>query len=163
MLNAKFKINHKLFIPFFVTGVLAFSIIKINNYIKLEKQINETNLKIQKLKDDALQIKNKLIESSNKSKKISDLSYYASNIYAYCLLEDINAEIKNGNTKYKDTLQLKITHHEIHNKEKYKEFLKSISLLGYIEDVTKNSFVLNVYEYSISDAKKDIKSIVNNQ
>mgnify|MGYP003475861327 CR=1 FL=1 len=160
MLNAKFKINHKLFIPFFVTGVLAFSIIKINNYIKLEKQINETNLKIQKLKDDALQIKNKLIESSNKSKKISDLSYYASNIYAYCLLEDIEVEIKNGPSKYKDSLQLIIVHKEL-EKQKHQNFLNALSLMGFIEDVKKDGFVLNVYEYSISDAKKEIQKIIS--
>ncbi len=154
------KINHKLVAIVFGAGVLSFSIVKVIDFFELSNEIKNTNIQIESYKKEIVNTNNKLNQNISKSNVNSDLSYYASNIYAYCLLEDIEVEIKNGPSKYKDSLQLIIVHKEL-EKQKHQNFLNALSLMGFIEDVKKDGFVLNVYEYSISDAKNEIQKIIS--
>ena len=94
-----------MFIPFFVTGVLAFSIIKINNYIKLEKQINDflTNIEIipefkdwalEILKDDfRVQIEQVLEQLNEREKAVINLRFGIMDDESDRTLEEIGKEL----------------------------------------------------------------------
>ena len=156
------NINHKLI--FASLGIIFFIylISDINKYVEYKKEIGNLKNQITMYKQQSSKIIEQINLSNETKKGNSDLSYYISNIYAYSFLNDIKVEVRNGKSSYKNTKQINILHEDFNDKEKHKEFLIAISYLGYIENATKNNVLLNVYDFSIEDAKKLITNQKDN-
>lgn len=106
-------------------------------------------------------LKQKLLQPNGKVNKNTDLNYYINNIYAYALLEEFQVQIKTGETKFRNTIQLIIEFQEFKDKEKFKSFLKALSNLGFLENITSKSLTLNVFEFSLGKAKQIIDDVEN--
>ncbi len=158
------KINHKIVAMSIGIGVSLASILFANKYISYNNEIAELNQQIENYKSQFAVLNNSLITRTGKLiASNTDLSYYAGNIYTYSLLEDFQVEIKIGESKYSNTISINLVFPEFKEKEKFKNFLQSLSYLGYIENVTKNSLSLHVTKFTIDDAKKLINSSNNKE
>lgn len=158
------KIGHKQIAILIGLSIVSFGAIKTSDYLTMKKELNSVLAQAEDYRSQNSVITSSL-ENNNSTSNIvqnADLSYYASNIYAYALVENLNVEVRNGISKYKDTIQLNVTHEEIKDKEKHKAFLTALSYLGFIENVTKQSLTLNVYKFSINDAK-DVIATTNSK
>lgn len=148
------NINHKfiaLILGVLITGLIYFhlqNIISIENDITSSKNDNN-NISIMNSK-----LSSELNNVTGKLPLNTDLSFYAANIYAYCLLENIEIEIKNGQSKYQNTIQMHLNYNDFQDKEKFKEFINAMHLLGYVENITKQSLVLNVAKFTKEDENK---------
>lgn len=152
------KVNHKLISVFIGVAFSAFSILNVNDYLNIQKEIKENSEQIENYKNQSNALMTKISSLSGKLAQDTDLSYYAGNIYAYALLEEFYVEIKNGETKYKNTISMNLTFDEFKDKEKFKNFLKSLSYLGYVENISKKNLTLHVTSFTVNDAKKLIIS-----
>lgn len=158
----KTTINHKVLGIIVGVGIASYLSLSVNSYIQISNDMVDINSQIENYK---FQNSNIVSSTNNKSAKLAsdtNLSYYAGSIYAYAKLEDFQVETKNGETKYKDTIQLNLTFTEFKDKNKFKEFIKALSYLGYIENVTNKNLVLNVTKFTIEDAIK-LNKLNNNK
>lgn len=157
------KINHKIIAIIIGTGLIFYIGICINNYINISKEIDVVQNQIESYKMQNNTISTTLNSIPGKLSPNTDLSYYAGSIYAYASLEDFKVETRNGETKYKDTIALNVYYSEFQDKNKFKDFIKSLSHLGYIENITNKSLVLHVTNFTIEDAIKLNNSNISNK
>ena len=68
---------------------------------------------------------------------------------------DMQVETKVNQSKFKDMVQLEIKFKTVSN-EVLKDFIVSLSLLGYVEEVKENSILLNVKGLTVNEAKEII-------
>lgn len=150
----KIKLNQKAFFIGTLIAVLSiglyqgFNILKIN---ELNNNVISEFEKYKKLNETQLQKLNKIDGLVDKN---TDLTYFASNIYAYAMLEGFSVQINIDNTKYKNTLPMNISFTGIKSTEQLKEFIYAMNTLGTIENLTSKSFTLHVYPITIEKAKQ---------
>lgn len=153
-MNSLKKINNKaiaLCIAFGFTSLLTY---QLNNYIGIINKIANTSQEITNYRNQTSVINSNFTNKSGKLASNTDLSFYAGNIYAYALLEDIQLEIRNGESKYKNTISMSLTYPEFKDKQKFKDFLQALSYLGYVENVSNKNLTLHVTNFTLEDAKK---------
>ena len=151
-----FKINHKIFGRILIVILSSIIIFKLFSFQEIASNVSS-------IKEENI---NKDIEMSNKKEEIKNLEikkaeaispeYYINSITSYGILEDIKIDIKVSESKFKDMAKLEIKFQSIQDKEKFKEFVVSLSLLGYIENIEKNTIFLNIKSLSLEEAKKNI-------
>ena len=136
--------NHKIIFLVLLVIIISFLCFKMINLYNINQEILEINKKNN-------EIKNKKTEEV---KAISP-EYYINSIMSYAILMDIQVETKVNQSKFKDMVQLEIKFKTITN-EVLKDFVVSLSLLGYVEEVKKNSILLNVKGLTVNEAKEII-------
>lgn len=149
----KIKRNKSLFI-FFMLVVLTIIYKSINIFsVVLEKSsyeimINEINNQI----DTYLNAK-----SNNEKYNKMDVSYYVNNIYAYSFLKNMkNVQITQKDSRYNKSSCLEITF-DLVDSESFKQMIKDLSLLGFIDVAENGKILLNVSSFSDSEAKAIIE------
>lgn len=148
------KINHKIISSILIVIIILFLSIRYYDIIKLNNKIEQIS--------DQIKSKNEIIETKNKEfriiedEKVDAISpeYYINSIMSYGLLENIEFETKINKSKFEGLVQLEIKFPTIDDQDKFKDLIVSLSLLGYVESVSKNLILLNVKRMSSGDAKK---------
>lgn len=157
-MNSLKKVNNKTIAMCIAFGFTSFLSYQLNNYIGINNEIANTSQEITNYRNQTSVINSNLTNKSGKLASNTDLSFYAGNIYAYALLEDIQLDIRNGESKYKNTISMNLTYQEFKDKQKFKDFLQALSYLGYIENVGNKNLTLHVTNFTLEDAKKLIIS-----
>ena len=147
--------NHKIIFLILLVIIISFLCFKMINLYNINQEILETNNSIN-LKENEINKKNNEI----KNKKIEEVKaispeYYINSIMSYAILMDMQVETKVNQSKFEDMVQLEIKFKTVSN-EVLKDFVVSLSLLGYVEEVKKNSILLNVKGLTINEAKEII-------
>ncbi len=148
------KVNNKAIALCITLGFTSFLSYQFNNYISINNEIADTNQVITNYRNQTNFINSNLANNTGKLASNTDLSFYAGNIYAYALLEDIQLDIRNGESKYKNTISMNLTYPEFKDKQKFKDFLQALSYLGYVENVSNKNLTLHVTNFTLEDAKK---------
>lgn len=149
-----FKINHKIFGGILIVILSFIIILKLFSFQEIVSNIS--SIKEENINKD-IEIANKNKEMKNiEIKKVEAISpeYYINSIMSYAILENIKLETKINKSKFKDLVQLEINFPSFDDNEKFKDFIVSLSLLGYIEDVKKNKILLNVKSLTNQEAKE---------
>lgn len=141
-----------------LSGFFVFIILFLatSNFYNILTEDDATQNQITLYKEQNNIMNLKLKQPNGKLNKNIDLNYYINNIYAYSLLEDFSVQIRVGETKFRNTIQLFIDFQEFKDKDKFKSFLTALSLLGIIENINNKSLILHVVDYSINTAKQTI-------
>lgn len=147
--------NHKIMFLMLIIIVISFLFFKITNLYNINSEVLEIQNSIV-IKDDEINKKNNEI----KNKKIEEVKtispeYYINSIMSYAILMDMQVETKVNQSKFEDMVQLEIKFKTVPN-DILKDFVVSLSLLGYVEEVKKTSILLNVKSLSINEAKEII-------
>ena len=147
--------NHKIIFLVLLVIIISFLCFKMINLYNINQEILEINSSIN-LKENEINKKNNEIKNK-KTEEVKAISpeYYINSIMSYAVLMDIQVETKINQSKFKDMVQLEIKFKTITN-EVLKDFIVSLSLLGYVEDVKKNSILLNVKGLTVNEAKEII-------
>ena len=147
--------NHKIIFLVLLVIIISFLCFKMINLYNINQEILETNNSIN-LKENEINKKNNEIKNK-KTEEVKAISpeYYINSIMSYAVLMDIQVETKINQSKFKDMVQLEIKFKTITN-EVLKDFVVSLSLLGYVEEVKKNSILLNVKGLTVNEAKEII-------
>ena len=147
--------NHKTMFLMLIIIVISFLFFKISNLYNINSEFleiqNSITLKENEINKKNNEVKNKKIEEV---KTISP-EYYINSIMSYAILMDMQVETKVNQSKFENMVQLEIKFKTVSN-EVLKDFVVSLSLLGYVEDVKKNSILLNVKGLTINEAKEII-------
>ena len=149
-----FKINHKIFGGILIVILSSIIIFKLFSFQEIVSNIS--SIKEENINKD-IEIANKNKEMKNiEIKKVEAISpeYYINSITSYGILEDIKVDIKVSESKFKDMAKLEIKFQPIQDKDKLKEFIVSLSLLGYIENIEKNTIFLNIKSLTNKEAKE---------
>lgn len=144
----------------FVLGIIyiTYVVVNISNYFSMKKDKDSVLEQVTTIMEQNNSLRNR-INANVKLPANTDLSYYATNIYAYCLMEKIGKiDIKNGESKYSNTLSINLTFDQIVEKNKLKNFVFFLTYLGYVENVSKTNITLHVTKFSIEDAKRILTS-----
>ena len=147
--------NHKIISLILIVIIISFLSFKMINLYNINQEILEINSSIN-LKENEINKKNNEI----KNKKIEEVKtispeYYINSIMSYAILMDMQVETKVNQSKFEDMVQLEIKFKTVSN-EVLKDFVVSLSLLGYVEEVKKNSILLNVKGLTVNEAKEII-------
>lgn len=153
-MNSLKKVNNKAIALCIAFGFISLLTYQLNNYIGIINKIANTSQEITNYRNQTSVINSNFTNKSGKLASNTDLSFYAGNIYAYALLEDIQLEIRNGESKYKNTISMSLTYPEFKDKQKFKDFLQALSYLGYVENVSNKNLTLHVTNFTLEDAKK---------
>ena len=147
--------NHKIIFLVLLVIIISFLSFKMINLYNINQEILEINSSIN-LKENEINKKNNEIKNK-KTEEVKAISpeYYINSIMSYAVLMDIQVETKINQSKFKDMVQLEIKFKTITN-EVLKDFVVSLSLLGYVEEVKKNSILLNVKGLTVNEAKEII-------
>ena len=147
--------NHKIIFLVLLVIIISFLCFKMINLYNINQEILEINSSIN-LKENEINKKNNEIKNK-KTEEVKAISpeYYINSIMSYAVLMDIQVETKINQSKFKDMVQLEIKFKTVSN-EVLKDFLVSLSLLGYVEEVKKNSILLNVKGLTVNEAKEII-------
>ena len=147
--------NHKIIFLVLLVIIISFLCFKMINLYNINQEILEINSSIN-LKENEINKKNNEIKNK-KTEEVKAISpeYYINSIMSYAVLMDIQVETKINQSKFKDMVQLEIKFKTITN-EVLKDFVVSLSLLGYVEEVKKNSILLNVKGLTVNEAKEII-------
>lgn len=147
--------NHKIIFLVLLFIIISFLCFKMINLYNINQEILEINSSIN-LKENEINKKNNEIKNK-KTEEVKAISpeYYINSIMSYAVLMDIQVETKINQSKFKDMVQLEIKFKTITN-EVLKDFVVSLSLLGYVEEVKKNSILLNVKGLTVNEAKEII-------
>lgn len=145
--------NHKIIFLVLLVIIISFLCFKMINLYNINQEILEINSSIN-LKENEINKKNNEIKNK-KTEEVKAISpeYYINSIMSYAVLMDIQVETKINQSKFKDMVQLEIKFKTITN-EVLKDFVVSLSLLGYVEEVKKNSILLNVKSLTNQEAKE---------
>ena len=147
--------NHKIISLILLVIIISFLCFKMINLYNINQEILETNnsinLKENEINKENNEIKNKKIEEV---KTISP-EYYINSIMSYAILMDMQVETKVNQSKFENMVQLEIKFKTVPN-DVLKDFVVSLSLLGYVEEVKKNSILLNVKGLTVNEAKEII-------
>ena len=147
--------NHKIIFLILIVIIISFLCFKMINLYNINQEILETNNSIN-LKENEINKKNNEI----KNKKIEEVKtispeYYINSIMSYAILMDMQVETKVNQSKFENMVQLEIKFKTVPN-DVLKDFVVSLSLLGYVEEVKKNSILLNVKGLTVNEAKEII-------
>ncbi len=147
--------NHKIISLILIVIIISFLCFKMINLYNINQEILETNNSIN-LKENEINKKNNEI----KNKKIEEVKtispeYYINSIMSYAILMDMQVETKVNQSKFENMVQLEIKFKTVPN-DVLKDFVVSLSLLGYVEEVKKNSILLNVKGLTVNEAKEII-------
>ena len=147
--------NHKIIFLVLLVIIISFLCFKMINLYNINQEILEINSSIN-LKENEINKKNNEI----KNKKIEEVKtispeYYINSIMSHAILMDMQVETKVNESKFEDMVQLEIKFKTVPN-DVLKDFVVSLSLLGYVEEVKKNSILLNVKGLTINEAKEII-------
>ncbi len=153
-MNSLKKVNNKAIALCIAFGFISLLTYQLNNYIGIINKIANASQEITNYRNQTSVINSNLTNKSGKLASTTDLSFYAGNIYAYALLEDIQLDIRNGESKYKNTISMSLTYPEFKDKQKFKDFLQALSYLGYVENVSNKNLTLHVTNFTLEDAKK---------
>lgn len=153
-MNSLKKVNNKAIALCIAFGFISLLTYQLNNYIGIINKIANASQEITNYRNQTSVINSNLTNKSGKLASNTDLSFYAGNIYAYALLEDIQLDIRNGESKYKNTISMSLTYPEFKDKQKFKDFLQALSYLGYVENVSNKNLTLHVTNFTLEDAKK---------
>lgn len=147
--------NHKIIFLVLLVIIISFLCFKMINLYNINQEILEINSSIN-LKENEINKKNNEIKNK-KTEEVKAISpeYYINSIMSYAVLMDIQVETKINQSKFKDMVQLEIKFKTVSN-EVLKDFVVSLSLLGYVEEVKKNSILLNVKGLTVNEAKEII-------
>lgn len=147
--------NHKIIFLVLLVIIISFLCFKMINLYNINQEILEINSSIN-LKENEINKKNNEIKNK-KTEEVKAISpeYYINSIMSYAVLMDIQVETKVNQSKFKDMVQLEIKFKTVSN-EVLKDFVVSLSLLGYVEEVKKNSILLNVKGLTVNEAKEII-------
>ena len=147
--------KHKIIAILLASIYGIYIIINISNYFSLKSDKDSVIAQV----NDVMKQNNDLRVRINNNIKLptnTDLSYYATNIYAYSLLDGIqNIQMKNVESKYANCVSISLTFNPISEIPKFKNFVTFLSYLGYVESVSKTNILLHVTKYSIEDAKRN--------
>lgn len=148
--------KHKIIALLLASMYLLYLVSSISSYFSLKSEKDSVLAQV----NDVMKQNNDLRARINTNTKLpanTDISYYATNIYAYSLLEAItNVQLKTMDSKYGNTVSINLTFNPISEIAKFKDFVTFVSYLGYVESVTKTNMVLHVTKYSIDDAKRNL-------
>lgn len=153
-MNSLKKVNNKAIALCIAFGFISLLTYQLNNYIGIINKIANASQEITNYRNQTSVINSNLTNKSGKLASNTDLSFYAGNIYAYALLEDIQLDIRNGESKYKNTISMSLSYPEFKDKQKFKDFLQALSYLGYVENVSNKNLTLHVTNFTLEDAKK---------
>lgn len=160
----KKRLNQKIIAIIVGATVLAIGVNQIVDILSItsaNKAVITEFEHYKKLNETQLQKLNKIEGLVDKN---TDLTYYASNIYAYAMLEGFSVQVNVDNTKYKNTLPININFTGMKNTQQLKDFLIAMNTLGTVENLTSKSLTLHVYPITIQKAKQIIqKEIENNK
>lgn len=147
--------NHKIIFLVLLVIIISFLCFKMINLYNINQEILEINSSIN-LKENEINKKNNEIKNK-KTEEVKAISpeYYINSIMSYAVLMDIQVETKVNQSKFEDMVQLEIKFKTVSN-EVLKDFVVSLSLLGYVEEVKKNSILLNVKGLTVNEAKEII-------
>ncbi len=147
--------NHKIIFLILLVIIISFLCFKMINLYNINQEILETNNSIN-LKENEINKKNNEIKNK-KTGEVKAISpeYYINSIMSYAILMDMQVETKVNESKFEDMLQLEIKFKTVPN-DVLKDFVVSLSLLGYVEEVKKNSILLNVKGLTVNEAKEII-------
>lgn len=147
--------NHKIIFLVLLVIIISFLCFKMINLYNINQEILETNNSIN-LKENEINKKNNEIKNK-KTEEVKAISpeYYINSIMSYAILMDMQVETKVNQSKFEGMIQLEIKFKTVTN-EVLKDFVVSLSLLGYVEEVKKNSILLNVKGLSVNEAKEII-------
>lgn len=147
--------KHKIIAILLASIYGIYIVINVSNYYSIKSDKDSVIAQV----NDVMKQNNELREKINKNIKLptnTDLSYYATNIYAYSLLDGIqNIQIKTIESKFGNTVSINITFNPISEIPKFKNFVTFLSYLGYVESVSKTNVLLHVTKYSIEDSKRN--------
>lgn len=148
--------NYKTMFLILIIIVISFLSFKIINLYNINSEILETQNSIV-IKDEEINKKNNEIKNEKKIEEVKTISpeYYINSIMSYAILMDMQVDTKVNKSKFEDMVQLEIKFKTVSN-EVLKDFIVSLSLLGYVEEVKKNSILLNVKNLSVNEAKEII-------
>ncbi len=147
--------NHKIIFLVLLVIIISFLCFKMINLYNINQEILEINSSIN-LKENEINKKNNEIKNK-KTEEVKAISpeYYINSIMSYAVLMDIQVETKINQSKFEDMVQLEIKFKAVPN-DVLKDFVVSLSLLGYVEEVKKNSILLNVKGLTVNEAKEII-------
>ena len=150
--------KHKIIAIFFGVLYASYIFTSYSNYTSLKMDSDNLNLQI----NDIMKQNNDLRSRISKNIKLpnnTDISYYATNIYAYALLEGItNVQIKTADSKFGNTLSINLTFNPVIEIEKLKNFVTFVSYLGYVESANKSGITFHVTKYTIEDSKRNLSN-----
>ena len=147
--------NHKIIFLVLLVIIISFLSFKMINLYNINQEILEINSSIN-LKENEINKKNNEIKNK-KTEEVKAISpeYYINSIMSYAILMDMQVETKVNQSKFEDMVQLEIKFKTVPN-DVLKDFVVSLSLLGYVEEVKKNSILLNVKGLTVNEAKEII-------
>lgn len=147
--------NHKIIFLVLLVIIISFLCFKMINLYNINQEILETNNSIN-LKENEINKKNNEIKNK-KTEEVKAISpeYYINSIMSYAILMDMQVETKVNQSKFENMVQLEIKFKTVPN-DVLKDFVVSLSLLGYVEEVKKNSILLNVKGLTVNEAKEII-------
>ena len=147
--------NHKIIFLVLLVIIISFLSFKMINLYNINQEILEINSSIN-LKENEINKKNNEIKNK-KTEEVKAISpeYYINSIMSYAILMDMQVETKVNLSKFENMVQLEIKFKTVSN-ETLKDFVVSLSLLGYVEEVKKNSILLNVKGLTVNEAKEII-------
>ena len=147
--------NHKIIFLVLLVIIISFLCFKMINLYNINQEILETNNSIN-LKENEINKKNNEIKNK-KTEEVKAISpeYYINSIMSYAILMDMQVETKVNQSKFEGMVQLEIKFKTVPN-DILKDFVVSLSLLGYVEEVKKNSILLNVKGLTVNEAKEII-------
>ena len=147
--------NHKIIFLVLLVIIISFLCFKMINLYNINQEILEINSSIN-LKENEINKKNNEIKNK-KTEEVKAISpeYYINSIMSYAILMDMQVETKVNLSKFENMVQLEIKFKTVSN-ETLKDFVVSLSLLGYVEEVKKNSILLNVKGLTVNEAKEII-------
>lgn len=147
--------NHKIIFLVLLVIIISFLCFKMINLYNINQEILEINSSIN-LKENEINKKNNEIKNK-KTEEVKAISpeYYINSIMSYAVLMDIQVETKVNQSKFENMVQLEIKFKTVPN-DVLKDFVVSLSLLGYVEEVKKNSILLNVKGLTVNEAKEII-------
>ena len=147
--------NHKIIFLVLLVIIISFLCFKMINLYNINQEILETNNSIN-LKENEINKKNNEIKNK-KTEEVKAISpeYYINSIMSYAILMDMQVETKVNQSKFENMVQLEIKFKTVPN-DILKDFVVSLSLLGYVEEVKKNSILLNIKGLTVNEAKEII-------
>ncbi len=147
--------NHKIIFLILLVIIISFLCFKMINLYNINQEILEINSSIN-LKENEINKKNNEIKNK-KTEEVKAISpeYYINSIMSYAILMDMQVETKVNQSKFEGMVQLEIKFKTVPN-DILKDFVVSLSLLGYVEEVKKNSILLNVKGLTVNEAKEII-------
>lgn len=158
MKKLKIKLTkHKIISISLILFYLLFISFNVNDIMTIlnEKDIVSTQTKMVMEENEMLKMKN---SQNIKLPDNLDLSFYASNIYAYSMLEKFNVQVNNAPSKYSNAVAIKITMDSMNDKLKLKNFVLALNYLGFVESVSKTQIILHVKQFTKEDAKRVISN-----